>query len=92
MVINTCTSFTNFLDLQCIFLNVFSGGINIFLAVGSIAYLLFASALRLPLGAVGAGFVLLGLILSPISNGFLVVLLIFGFIFIGISVSQLFQR
>ena len=87
--IHICGSFTNFLDLQCHFVNTLSGGNSIFIGIAAFAYLLLSAYLRMPIGAIGAGLVLLGAILTPINPAIFVLSIVVGLVMVAISLAQI---
>lgn len=91
-VAHVCSSFTNFLDLQCTLQNNLSGTPTIFIGVMAFAFLLMSAWLRLPMLAVGMGFILLGAILSPINITLFVVGILIGLIMLGLQLAKAISR
>lgn len=87
-----CESFINFLDFECLFVNTLAGSWLVFVGIAAFVYMLVASYFRMPMGAVGAGFWLLGIILYAWQPWVLYICSIFGAILIGISIARAFAR
>lgn len=87
-----CESFVNVLDLQCVFVNTFAGTWTLFVGIFAFVYLLLAAWLRIPIGAIGAGFLLMGVVLANWQPWVFYVGLIFGGIGIAISIAQAIKR
>ena len=87
-----CGSFTNFLDLNCIFVNTFAGNINIFVGIAVIVTMALAGMLRMPMAVLGAGIILLGLLLANWSAWLFFIGWLIGAILIGLSIARAFSR
>ena len=87
-----CGSFINFMDLQCVFVNTFAGSLNIFVGIAILVVMSLAGALRMPMAVVGAGIVLLGLLLANWVAWLFYIGLIIGAILIGLAIARAFSR
>lgn len=90
--IHACGSFTNFLDLQCIFVNTFAGDNTIFLISLALVALIVMGWFRMPIGAVGAGITIAGLLVEPISPALYYICIFFALILVGFSIAKAVNR
>ena len=90
--VHSCGTFTEFLDLQCLLQNTLAGTPVIFIGIMALAFLMISAWLRLPIFAVGMGFILLGTILSPISLAPLVISLFIGLVSLGLQLAKAWSR
>jgi len=87
-----CNSFTNAFDLECLFVNIFSGSNLIFIFVALIFIAIMAGRMRMFAGAMGVAIILFSILIFPISQWLFYVTIIIGLIISGLALANALNR
>lgn len=85
----TCTSFIQPLNLECLFINTFAGGIGIFIAVAIVAIAIMAAKLRMSNFTTMAMFVVFVILFFPILGAELGILYLLMALILGLIIFKI---
>lgn len=87
-----CSSFINAFDLECLFVNTFSGSVTIFMFVALIFIVMMAGRMRMFAGAMGVIFILFSILIFPIVSWLAYITIPIGLIFGGLAIANALNR